>query len=116
MIRAGLKAKEIPVKKGDLVMVITGKERGKQGKIVEVLPKKQRVRVEKLNMVKRHAKPSQQHRQGGIIEKEASIHWSNVQLICPKCNKARRSRIKVDKSGNKSNVCVKCEEQFNTAG
>lgn len=101
-----------PVKKGELVMVLTGKERGKTGKVVEVLAKKQRVLVEKLNFVKRHARPSQQHRQGGIIEKESSIHWSNVAPVCPKCNKPRRKRIKTDKTGKKASVCVKCGEQF----
>lgn len=101
-----------PVKKGDLVMVMKGRERGKTGKVIEVLPARQRVLVEKLNFVKRHARPSQQHRQGGIIEKESSIHWSNVALMCPKCSKPRRGRIKLDKAGKKERVCVSCGEQL----
>lgn len=107
---------EIPVKKGDHVVVRTGKEKGKTGKVIEVLPKKGRVLVEKLNFVKRHAKPSQQHRQGGVIEKEASIHWSNVSLLCPKCNKPTRKRSKTDKAGKKARVCSKCGEQYESAG
>lgn len=102
-----------PVKKGDLVTVISGKERGKSGKIIEVLAKKERVRVEKLQLVKRHSRPNQQLKQGGIIEKEASIHWSNVMLVCPKCNKPRRKKFKIDKDGAKERLCVECGEQFN---
>lgn len=70
-----------PVKKGDTVMIITGKEKGKTGRVIEVLRKKQRVLVEKLNMVKRHARPTQKNRQGGIVEKESPIHWSNVKTV-----------------------------------
>lgn len=109
-----IKLREIPVGKGDLVVVLTGKERGKSGKIVKVLPKKHRVLVEKLNLVKRHVKPSQTNRQGGIVEKEASIHWSNVALMCANCNKPARKRILTDKSGKRQRVCVKCGEQFGT--
>lgn len=66
------------VKKGDTVKIIAGKEKGKSGKVVRVLPKECSVVVEKLNMVKRHSKPSASNRQGGIVDKEAPIHWSNV--------------------------------------
>jgi large subunit ribosomal protein L24 len=116
MRKETINKKDTPVKKGDLVMVLTGKESGKTGKIIEVLPKKERVLIEKLNFVKRHSKPTQTHRQGGIIEKEASIHWSNVALMCAKCNKPSRKRIKKDKVGKKSRVCAKCGEQFETIG
>lgn len=109
-----IKKDNSPVKKGDMVMVLVGKERGKTGKIIEVIRKKERVLVEKVNFVKRHVKPSQQHRQGGIIEKEASIHWSNVALYCQKCNKPVRKKYKIDKAGKKSRVCVKCNEQLDT--
>lgn len=67
------------VKKGDIVQVIAGKEKGKSGKILRVLNDKQKVVIEKLNMVKRHVKPSEANRQGGIVEKETAIHWSNVK-------------------------------------
>lgn len=66
------------VKKGDTVKVLAGKEKGKSGKVVRVLPKECRVYIEKLNTVKRHSKPSAKNRQGGVVEKEAPIHWSNV--------------------------------------
>lgn len=69
------------VKKGDTVKVLAGKEKGKSGKIVRVIPKECKVIVEKLNMVKRHSKPTQKNRQGGIVDKEAPIHWSNVVRI-----------------------------------
>ncbi len=69
------------VKKGDTVKVMAGKEKGKSGKVVRVIPKECRVVIEKLNMVKRHSKPSAKNRQGGIVDKEAPIHWSNVVRV-----------------------------------
>lgn len=107
--------KSTPVKRGDLVMVRTGKERGKSGKVIDVLPKKESVLVEKLNFVKRHAKPSQSNRQGGIIEKEAPIHWSNVLIVCSKCNKPRRKGARINKDNRKERVCVSCGEQLTAA-
>lgn len=114
MKKETLRQKETPIKKGDTVVVITGKEKGKTGKVILVLPKKERVLVEKLNFVKRHSRPTQKQRQGGIIEKEASIHWSNVAMMCTKCNKPVRRKIKIDKDGKKTRVCVKCNEQLDT--
>ncbi len=81
------------LKKGDLVEVITGKNKGKQGKIQQVLVKDSRVLVEGVNRVKRHTKPSQKNPQGGIIEKEAPLHISNVMLVDPKTNKGGRVKI-----------------------
>ena len=101
-----------PVRKGDLVMVLSGREKGKTAKVIEVLEERQRVRLEKLNFVKRHSRPTQQHKQGGVIEKEAAIHWSNVALMCQKCNKPSRQKTMKDKAGKKSRVCIKCGEQF----
>lgn len=101
-----------PVKKGDLVVILTGKEKGKSGKVIEIMKEKNRVLIEKINLVKRHTKPTQTHRQGGVIEKEASIHWSNVALMCTKCNKPVRKKVKIEKNGNKARVCAKCGEQF----
>ena len=87
------------VRKGDTVLVLSGKEKGKQGKVKEILKgdsgRAERVVVETLNMVKKHSKPSQNNRQGGIIEKEASIHISNVLPIDPKTDKPTRVRAKV---------------------
>lgn len=98
---------KIHVKKGDLVMVITGKDAGKKGKVLEVIPKKGRVVVEKVNIVKRHTRPSQANPQGGILEKEAPIHSSNVMLFCPECNSVTRVSIKETEAG-KVRVCKKC--------
>lgn len=78
------------VKKGDKVMVISGKDKGKQGVILEAYPKKERVLVEGVNMVKKHSKPSQVNPQGGIIEQEAPIHVSNVMPIDPKSGEPTR--------------------------
>ncbi|MCX8012040.1 MAG: 50S ribosomal protein L24, partial [Desulfobacterota bacterium] len=83
-----MERKKFHVKKDDLVKVIAGKDKGKIGKVLRVIPKKSRVIVEKVNFIKRHVRPSAQHRQGGIIEREGSLHVSNVMLVCPKCNRA----------------------------
>ena len=91
------------VRKGDLVQVIAGKEKGKRGRVVKVLYKKQRVVIERLMMVKRHTKPSQTNQQGGILEKEGSIHLSNVMPIDPQTDKATRVRIQ-DKDGVRTRV------------
>lgn len=98
---------KIHVKKGDLVMVITGKDAGKKGRVLEVLPKKGRVVVEKVNIVKRHTKPTQSMPQGGILEKEAPIASSNVMLFCPECNNVTRVSVKETEAG-KVRVCKKC--------
>ena len=97
------------VKKNDTVMVIAGKEKGKMGKILKVLPKKNRVIVEKVNFIKRHTRASQTGR-GGIVEREGSIHISNVTLICKKCNSPVRTRKKILDGGKKVRICIKCEE------
>jgi large subunit ribosomal protein L24 len=78
------------IKKNDLVMVVNGKESGKSGRILKVLPEKGKVIIEKINFIKRHARPHGKQRQGGILEKEAPLHISNVMLLCEKCNKPVR--------------------------
>lgn len=98
------------VKKNDTVKVISGKEKGKTGKVIMVLPKKERVIIEKINFVKRHTKPKGAAGQGGIIEKEGAIHLSNVMVVCPKCDSAVRVGNKVLEDGNKVRVCKKCDE------
>jgi len=98
------------VRKSDLVMVIAGKEKGKSGKVLKVLPHKNRVVVEKINFIKRHSRPTGRARQGGIIEKEAPIHISNVLLLCPKCNQGVRMGKRVLEDGKKTLVCKKCGE------
>jgi len=97
------------IRKNDLVEVIAGKEKGKTGKVLKVLPKTFRVLVEKLNRVKKHQKPTQTNPQGGIVEKELGIHSSNLMLVCQKCNKAVRV-TRQEKSGKKVRVCRKCGE------
>jgi large subunit ribosomal protein L24 len=98
------------IKKNDKVTVISGKEKGKIGTVLKVDSEKGRVIVEKVNMVKRHSKPSRQVAQGGIIEKEASIHISNVMIICNKCAEPSRISMKRVEDGSKVRVCKKCKE------
>jgi len=95
------------IRKGDTVIVTTGKDKGKTGKVLSVDLEKYRAYVEKLNLVKRHSKPTQQMRQGGIIEKEASIHISNLMLYCEKTQKGSRIRHESDKKGKKVRVLVR---------
>ena len=83
------------IKKDDVVVVLSGKDKGKQGKVLEVMPKERKVVVEKINMVSRHTKPRRQGDQGGIIQKEAPLYACKVQRVCPKCNKATRPAHKL---------------------
>jgi large subunit ribosomal protein L24 len=92
------------VRKGDTVVVIAGKEKGKRGKVLRVLHKTGRVVVERVMMVKRHTKPSQKSPQGGIVEKEGSIHISNVMPVDPGSDKGTRVKVKRDESGRASRV------------
>ena len=100
------------LRKNDMVKVIAGKEKGKSGKILRVLHKKERVLVEKINFIKRHSRPSGKTRQGGIIQKEAPIHISNVLLLCPKCNQGVRTGTRNLEDGKKALVCKKCGESI----
>lgn len=83
------------IRKGDMIQVISGREKGKTGRVLEVDCERQRVMVEKINLIKRHQKPSQRYRQGGIIEREAFLHISNVMLYEERMGKATRVGIKV---------------------
>jgi len=87
------------LKKHDMVMIVSGDNKGQTGKIIKVLPKKNRAVVEAKNIVKRHTKPNKRVQQGGIIDKEAAIHLSNLMLLCPKTGKATRVGMKVIDSG-----------------
>ena len=102
------------IKKGDTVQLITGKDKGKTGKVIAVYPKRDRVLVEKLNIVKRHMKPNQQFKQGGIVEKEAPIRWSNVMVMCAKCAKPVRIKHKLINKESKR-ICAKCGELVEVA-
>jgi large subunit ribosomal protein L24 len=98
------------IKRNDTVEVIAGKEKGKRGKVLIVLPEKQRVIVERVNFIKRHQRPTQKVRQGGIIEREGSLHVSNVMLVCGKCGKATRTGSQTLADGRRVRVCKKCNE------
>ncbi len=99
-------ATKLKVKKGDEVVVIAGKEKGKKGKIVKVIPAESRVVVGGINMVKRHTKPSRTGA-GGIVEKEASLHVSNVSLLDPKSGKPTRAGYKIKDDGTKVRIARK---------
>jgi large subunit ribosomal protein L24 len=101
---------KVHVKKGDTVMVIRGKDAGRKGKVLSVSPEKQRVIVEKVNVVKRHSRPTRQMPQGGIVEKEAAIHASNVMLVCGKCHKPTRVGHRIMENEAKVRVCKRCGE------
>jgi large subunit ribosomal protein L24 len=105
-----MKHERLNLKKGDLVMVMAGKEKGKTGRILRILTKKDRAIVEKINFVKRHQRPTGQQRQGGIIEKESPLRLSNLMLVCDNCNRPVRLGMKVLEDGKKARHCKKCGE------
>ncbi len=98
------------IKKNDTVMVISGKEKGKRGRVIAVYPTANRLLIEKLNMIKRHTRPNQQLRQGGIVEKESPISASNVKLICSKCDKPTTTARQAQGEGARVRVCKICNE------
>lgn len=98
------------VRRGDMVVVTKGKDRGKRGRVKRVLTNG-RLEVEKVNMIKRHTRPTQKNPHGGILEKEGSIAMANVALWCEKCAAPRRSRHRID-GDHKTRVCVKCGNEF----
>ncbi|WP_020620148.1 50S ribosomal protein L24 [Paenibacillus daejeonensis] len=95
---------KLHVKKDDNVIVITGKDKGKKGRVIAAYPRENRVLVEGVNMVKKHSRPTQQNPQGGILEQEAAIHVSNVMLLDPKSGKPTRVGYKVQDNGKKVRV------------
>ncbi|MFZ3137550.1 MAG: 50S ribosomal protein L24 [Thermodesulfovibrionales bacterium] len=98
------------IKKNDTILVITGKEKGKKGRVLSVSPLKDQLLIEKVNIIKRHMKPTRKYTQGGIIEKEAPLHISNVMLLCPKCSKPTRIGNSLLQDGRKVRMCKKCRE------
>jgi large subunit ribosomal protein L24 len=100
------------VRRGDTVMVVAGKERGKKGKVLRVIPEKGRVVVERLNLIKKHQKPTQKVRQGGIIEREGSIHLSNVMLVDPASDKPTRVGMRALSDGKKVRVARRSGEML----
>ncbi len=105
-------AAKLKIKKGDSVLVVAGRERGKTGKVMRVAPDHARVFIERVNVVKRHQKPRGPQGGGGIVEKEAPIHVSDVMILCGKCNKPVRVGRKILADGNNVRVCKSCGEQL----
>jgi large subunit ribosomal protein L24 len=103
------------VRKGDQVVVIAGKDKGKRGRVLRLQTGNGRVVIERVNMVKRHTKPTQRNPRGGILEKEGSVEASNVALWCGKCVAPRRAKVEEKEGQKKRRVCVKCGTVFETA-
>ncbi|MEK7445798.1 MAG: 50S ribosomal protein L24 [candidate division NC10 bacterium] len=103
------------VRKGDTVVVVAGKERGKRGKVLRVLPAEGRVLVERLNMMKKHQRPTQKLRQGGIIEREAPLHLSNVMLVDPRTDTPTRVGVRLLTDGKKARIAKKSGEIIDKA-
>ena len=103
-------ANRLSVKKNDTVIVLAGKDKGNQGKILRVFPKTNRVLVEGINRVKRHLRPTQNNPHGGIQEKDLPLHRSNVMIVCPNCNQPARISKTFLEDGKKVRSCKKCSE------
>ncbi|NLC68246.1 MAG: 50S ribosomal protein L24 [Clostridiaceae bacterium] len=101
---------KVHVKVDDVVYILTGKDREKKGKVLEVDPRGRKVTVENVNMVKRHTKPRRADQPGGIVEKEAPIDSSNVMLVCPRCSRPTKVGKAILENGQKARVCKKCDE------
>jgi large subunit ribosomal protein L24 len=98
------------VRKNDNVVVMSGRDKGKRGRVLRVIPEKTRVIVEGVNFIKRHTRPNPQKQiKGGIVEREASVHASNVQIVCPECGKPTRTGHRTLDDGTRVRICRKCE-------
>ena len=104
---------KLHVKKGDTVVILSGKDKGKKGKVLETSPKENKVIVEGLGIVTKHVKPRRQGDAGGIIKAEGAMYASKVMAVCPKCGKPTRLAHKILNDGSKVRVCKKCGETFN---
>lgn len=103
---------KMKVRTGDRVRVIAGKERHKTGKVLKTIPAQDRLIVEGLHMIKRAVKPNQKNPQGGFIQKEGSVHISNVMVVCPNCDETARIGLRVGEDGERVRVCQKCEGEI----
>ena len=103
------------VRRGDTVVVISGKEKGKKGRVLRLIPKKHRVVIERIMLVKRHTRATQAQPKGGIVEKEGSVELSNVALWCNKCGAGRRVKAQIKEGQKKQRACVKCGSVIETA-
>ena len=100
----------LDIKKNDTVMVSSGDEKGKKGRVIAISSEGSRLFIENVNMIKKHMKPNKQFQQGGLIDKEAPLHMSNVMFVCSKCDKPTRLGNKVLETGRKVRACRKCGE------
>ena len=101
---------QTPVRKNDNVVVITGKDRGKRGRVLKVVPARNRLVIEGVNFIKRHTRPNPQRNiKGGVVEREGSVHASNVQVICPECSAPTRIGHQLLGDGRKIRICRKCD-------
>ncbi|MFH1854283.1 MAG: 50S ribosomal protein L24 [Candidatus Omnitrophota bacterium] len=98
------------IRKDDTVIVLTGKDKGKSGKALSVIPKKGRVLVQGINFIKKHTRRTKEDQQGGIVQKESSINISNLMVVCQKCGKPTRIGFTILSDGSKARVCKKCKE------
>ena len=103
---------KVHVKTGDTVVILSGKDKGKQGKVLQVAPKEGKVIVEGLNVARKHVKPRNAQQQGGIVDAEAAMDASKVMAVCPKCGKPTRVAHKFLEDGTKVRVCKSCGEEF----
>ncbi len=103
-------SRSLHIRKNDQVVVMTGKDRGKRGKVLRVIPSRERAIVERINMIKRHTKPNpNMNIKGGVVEREASINVSNLMVVCSECDRPTRSRHKLLTDGRKVRTCHRCE-------
>ena len=103
---------KLHIKRDDTVVILSGKDKGKKGKVLETSPKEQKVIVEGVNMVTKHVKPRRAGEPGGIVSAEGAMYACKVQVVCPKCSAAVRTGHKVAEDGSKLRVCKKCGETF----
>lgn len=102
------------IRKNDTVIVLSGRSRGKSGRVLKVVPERHTLIVEKVNFIKKHQRPTSKMKQGGVVEREGELRLDNVMLMCPKCLKPTRIRIEMLKEGHKRRVCKKCKEVIET--
>ncbi len=100
------------IRKGDIVRVIAGNDKGREGEVLQVLPKERRIIVKGVRMITRHLRPSAKHREGGIIQQEGPLDVSNVLLICPECDRPTRVGFVITESGEKLRQCKQCKKTF----
>ncbi len=107
-----MKVSKVHVKKDDQVVILSGKDKGKKGKVLAVSPKEGKVIIEGCNMVTKHVKPKQMGQTGGIVKAEGALYASKVMLVCPKCGKPTRLAHKILSDGTKERLCKHCGETF----